>query len=166
MCAYNRIDPPVTQNINWMQPQPREWIQQLKQTPRVQSIRYPAGQVLLYEGHYAPGHFLFLKGRLELHSSELEETRELLISSPLAQYRPTHSRHGAPPPPKRSANLTELPFYLLPDAKQIELCFPYTLTLREDAELLYIPRSLGLESECADILHTLTMIQDNASFSS
>jgi CBS domain-containing protein len=77
-------------------------------------LRLPAGQVLIYRGHQAPGVFVFLSG---------------CISSGAREWRSKDAYQ---------------PFLVIPEVSALDSPLPESVTIEDGATALYIPRSLVL----------------------
>lgn len=107
---------------------------ELAATPGACPLELPAGQVLLYEGHLAPGVFVVLAGSLETE--------------------------GGSPPAGLPAAAPEGTPLVLPRPESLEFPVAATVLIAEDASVLYLPRSVVRESRRAREL--LTQLADRA----
>ncbi|GMV40837.1 MAG: hypothetical protein AMXMBFR64_25530 [Myxococcales bacterium] len=103
----------------------------LEATEEVTRLRFPQGQILLYQTHLPPGAFVFLRGSLRLED--------------------THSR-GAH---KATLNVVVRPDrpLVVPPADELDLPAGVTVYLHTDSEVLFIPRTLlHAQPEIAQLL--------------
>lgn len=120
-------------------------IAQFEAHQQVSHMSFPQKQALVYEGHMAPGCFLFLKGSLKMTSKEFRDTFTIHVE------------------PDANSNLSDpgsLHFYLYPECKQLDIRMPYTLELLSPSNALYIPRSLTNIEENQLLLHIIAKEQE------
>lgn len=92
----------------------------LEATDEVTRLRFPQGQVLMYQTHLPPGTFVFLRGSLRLED--------------------THAR-GAHKPSLHVSVRPDRPL-VVPPADELDLPAGVTVYLESDSEVLFIPRTL------------------------
>lgn len=92
----------------------------LEAMEEVTRLRFPHGQVLMYQTHLPPGSFVFLRGVLRLEASD---TR------------------GGTKPFHRVAVRPDRPL-IVPPADELDLPLGVTVYLDADSEVLFIPRTL------------------------
>jgi hypothetical protein len=87
---------------------------------QVTRLRFPHGQVLMYQTHLPPGAFVFLSGSLKLEDTEAR---------------------GAHKPTARVLARADRPV-VLPPVDELDMPVGVTVHLESDAEVLFIPRTL------------------------
>ncbi len=98
-----------------------DWMRELASIPDVSRVRMPRGQIALYLGHYPPGVFVAVSGKLRL----------LPIS-----------RRDA----NREVNEITAPF-VFPSAGDLPWPSEVTVVVAEDVQLIFIPRTLVTVSD-------------------
>ncbi|MCZ7582342.1 MAG: cyclic nucleotide-binding domain-containing protein [Deltaproteobacteria bacterium] len=93
-------------------------VRALREFQGVTAVSLPAGQVVAYRGHYAPGVYLLVQGTLEL----LMETNG---GEPAT--RVLDARDGA---------------VAVPDPERFHEPLPWTVSVKKPSRLLFVPRSI------------------------
>jgi len=114
--------------------------------PHVQQLDFSAEQIILYEGHVAPGVFVFWDGLLQIESELFQELRTIQLSSEPITVHDTLS-----PELPHAVH----PWWVCPERQQLPLALPFTISTLEPTRALFLPRSLTSQVEACQILHSL-----------
>lgn len=99
-------------------------IRALEESHGVSRIRYPAGIVVVYSGHWPPGLFLVLNGAVGWYDSDT-----------------------ANPAARRSGSSSADAPFMVPSLRSVNAPMPATVIAEEPLEMLSVPRSLVLTNE-------------------
>jgi hypothetical protein len=147
----NRPNQPITRD--GLAEQAKELLQRLEENEHISELEHQQEQVLLYEGHFAPGCFVMLEGKVEISSVEFGETRNIWIVPPNKQSLMSD---------KVLENRKEkvYSFLLMPEAQQLELRSPYTIRFLHKTKSLFVPRTLLQTMQEKELLCSLSHLQE------